>query len=310
MSQIESSKVVDPFGEVNVFVESDGRIRVKATILMRPQVEGAQTGLAIDGSNSMNSLFGASGAVSSIFGSANNIVQPVARTMAKYLANFDSDGNTTVVYWACGIGGGELQELGDMNADTALAYEFSAPTKFGTGTQLLPAVKYFTETKFPTAPWTIFVFITDGAIEDLEKVKQHSLQIAGEIAEGKRGFTKFVLIGLGEEARRSEPQMEELDDLDYGGLKDKTGDEIDLWDHKMAEDMKKLEEIFAEVVSEKMILAPSAAITDSKGESVKPKGRESYSDGLPALLEFTMPSGSSSFTLKLPSGPPITQPIA
>jgi hypothetical protein len=307
MAQIESSKVVDPFGEVNVFTEPDGRIRIKATILMRPQVEGAQTGLAIDGSNSMNPHFGASGAVSSIFGSANNIVQPVARAMAKYLANFDTDGNTTVIYWACGIAGGEIQELGDMNADQAASYDFSLPTKPGTGTQLLPAVKYFTETKFPTAPWSIFVFITDGVIEDLEKVKQYSLQIGAEIAQGKRNFTKFVLIGLGGAAEEAEPQMEELDDLDYDGLKDKNGDDIDLWDHKMAKDMKKLEEIFAEVVSERMILAPSATINDSAGAPVKPKDRESYADGLPALLDFTMSPGSNSFTLNLPSGQSITQ---
>lgn len=310
MAQLDSTKTVDPFGEVNVFTEPDGRIRVKATILMRPQVEGAQTGLAIDGSNSMNHLFGASGAVSSIFGSANNIVQPVARTMAKYLANFDSDGNTTVIYWACGIGGGEIQELGDMDAEQAGAFDFSLPTKPGTGTQLLPAIKYFTETKFPSAPWSIFVFITDGALEDLDKVKQYSLQLGSEISQGKRNFTKFVLIGMGEEAERSEPQMEELDDLDYGGLKDKNGDDIDLWDHKMAKDMKKLEEIFAEVVSERMILAPSATITDSTGAVVTPKDRASYLDGLPALLEFTMAPGSTSFTLVLPSGQAIIQPTA
>lgn len=309
MAQLDSSKTVDPFGEVNVFTEPDGRIRIKATILMLPQVEGAQTGLAIDGSNSMNEHFGASGAVSSIFGSANNIVQPVARTMAKYLANFDSDGNTTVIYWACGIGGGEIQELGDMNAEKASLFEFAIPAKPGTGTKLLPAIKFFTETKFPNVPWSIFVFITDGAIEDLEMVKQYSLQLATEIAQGKRNFTKFVLIGMGAEAERNKSQMEELDDLDYNGLKDKEGVEIDLWDHNMAKDMKKLEEIFAEVVSEKMILAPSATITDSTGCPVKPKGRESYADGLPALLEFTMAPGSNSFTMTLPSGQSITQPI-
>lgn len=306
MAQLDSSQTVDPFGEVNVFAEADGRVRVRATILMRPQVEGAQTGLAIDGSNSMNEFFGASGAVSSIFGAATNVVQPVARTMAKYLANFDSDGNTTVIYWACGIGGGEIQELGDMNTDQAGSFEFSTPAKPGTGTQLLPAVKYFTETKFPSAPWAIFVFITDGVLEDLEKVKQYSLQIGSEIAQGKRNFTKFVLIGLGDKV--DEQSMEELDDLDYGGLKDTNGDDIDLWDHKMAKDMKKLEEIFAEVVSERMTLSPSATITDSTGAPVKPKDRESYADGLPALLEFTMAPGSTSFTLNLPSGQSIIQP--
>jgi hypothetical protein len=309
MSQLDSTKTVEPFGEVNVFHEADGKLRIKATILMRPQVEGAQTGLAIDGSNSMNQMFGASGAVSALFASAsNNIVQPVARLMAEYLANFDSDGNTTVIYWACGIGGGDIEELGDMNASQARTHNFVQPKSPGTGTKLLPAIRYFTETKFPNAPWGIYVFITDGAIEDLDAVKQYSLSIGREISQGKREFTKFVLIGLGPHV--NEDQMEELDDMDMEGLKDPKGDDIDLWDHKLASTMNKLEEIFAEVVSSEMILAPSASITDSAGNPVKPIGRSSYADGLPALLEFTMPGTSSSFKITLPDSKEIIQPIA
>ena len=104
--------------------------------------------------------------------------------------------------------------------------------------------------------------------------------------------------------------MEELDDLDYGGLKDKSGTEIDLWDHKMAASMQKIEEIFAEVVTSDMILAPSATITDPQGVAVIPIGRGSYADGLPALLEFTLPAASKSFTLTLPNGTAISQPLA
>jgi len=309
MAQLDSSKTVEPFGEVNVFQEADGRIRVKATILMRPQVEGAQTGLAIDGSNSMNQMFGASGAVSALFASAsNNIVQPVARLMAEYLANFDSDGNTTVIYWACGIGGADIEELGDMNAAQAKSYNFAQPKSPGTGTKLLPAIKYFTETKFPDAPWGIFVFVTDGAIEDLEPVKQYSLQIGKEMSQGKRNFTKFVLIGLGPNV--DETQLEELDDMDMGGIVDSKGDEIDLWDHKLASTMNKLEEIFAEVVSSEMILASSATILDSSGNPVTPIGRSSYADGLPALLEFTMPGSATSFKITLPNSKEILQPIS
>ena len=275
---------------------------------MKPQVEGAQTGIAIDGSNSMNSLFGASGAVSSLFSAAtNNLVQPVARVMAEYLANFDSDGNTTVIYWACGVGGSELEELGDMNAAKARGFNFTPPKRPGTGTRLLPAIQYFTETKFPNAPWGIFVFITDGAIEDLDAVKDYSLQLGQQIAAGKRHFAKFVLIGLGPNV--DEHQMEELDDLDCGGLQDQHGDDIDLWDHKLASSMKKLEEIFAEVVTKDTILAPSATITDSNTNPVRPIGRNSYADGLPALLEFTMPKGSTSFTITLPDGKAITHSI-
>ena len=303
-----SSKVVEPFGEVNVFQQTDGSIRVKATILMAPAIEGAQTGLAIDGSASMKEMFGKSGAVSNIFGgNKTNIVEPVARTIASYLANFDSDGNTTVIYWACGPGGNNIEEVGDIDTVTAKTKDFRTPKQFGTGTKLLPAVKYFTETKFPCAPWSIFVFITDGIIEDIDDVKQYSLALGKQIADGQRSFVKLVLIGIGTEV--DEGQMEALDDLDYSGLKDKSGQEIDIWDHKLAAEMQKIEEIFAEVVSTDAILAPSGEILDSAGNQVRPIGRNSYKDGLPALLEFVVPSGTKDFTLSVPGVNKIVQSI-
>ena len=56
MSQLKN--VVDPFGEVNVYPAGGGRVRVVATILMEPHREGAQTGIALDGSGSMAKLYG------------------------------------------------------------------------------------------------------------------------------------------------------------------------------------------------------------------------------------------------------------
>lgn len=309
MAQIPSSKIVEPFGEVNVWTQADGSIRVKATILMTPVIEGAQTGLAIDGSASMKQMFGAGGAISSLFASTTpNVVEPVARTLASFLANFDSDGKTTVIYWACGPGGAQIEELGDMDAATAKTKTFSAPKQFGTGTKLLPAVKYFTESRFPTVPWSIFVFITDGVIEDLADVQTYSISLAQQIASGKRKFVKLVLIGTGSEV--DEGQMEALDDLDYGGLKTADGQEIDLWDHKLAAEMQKIEEIFAEVVSSDTILAPSADVLDSIGNPVKPIGRSSYKDGLPALLEFVVPAGTTDFSLVVTGAPKIVQTIS
>ena len=306
MAQLDNSIVVAPFGEVNIFQEAGGS-RVRATILVPPQVEGAQTGLAIDGSNSMLGLFGAN--VPKLFRTPDsNVVQPVARMMAEYLANFDSDGNTTVLYWACGTLGDEIEHLGDMNADKARAFEFIEPKRPGSNTKLLPALRFFADEKFRDAPWGIYVFITDGAIEDLEAVKEYSLQVGRELSEKKRNFIKFVLIGLG--ASIDEDQMIQLDDLDYGGLKTPEGDEVDLWDHTTAAEMKSLDEIFKEVVSESMLLAPSATVVDSNGKPVKPLRRPSYADGLPALVEFVMSPGSTAFTITLPSGHTMTQPTA
>lgn len=344
MAQLEQSTVVEPFGEVNVFAEKDGTLRVKATILMKPEVEGAQTGIAIDGSKSMSQLFGGQVAISSIFGSQANLVEPVVQTIAEYLANFDSDGETSVIYWACGKFGNDLQIVGDIDAAAAASHNFPAPHDMGTGTKLLPAIQYFTETRFRDCPWGIYLFVTDGLIEDLEGVKIYTQQLAREIAGGQRKFTKLVIIGLGNDffyrnsktgdrVRADDAQsnllelehspdwdkseawsaLEELDDLDedevYGCIKDSQGDYVDLWDHKLASNMKSLEEIFAEVVSRNMIIAPSAEVVASDGTQVKPLDRDSYGDGLPALLEFKIPGNCNAFAIRLPDGTEITQPI-
>ena len=73
--------------------------------------------------------------------------------------------------------------------------------------------------------------------------------------------------------------------------------------------MNSLEEIFAEVVTRNMTVAPNAEIVDSNGEPVRPIGRDSYLDGLPALLDFHLSKGSTSFTLRLPNGNEVIQPI-
>lgn len=301
------SNPVEPFGEVNVYpkgVNND----IVATILMVPDIEGAKAGLALDASASMKKMYGISGIVSSsVFAQASgmpNIVEPVARTMATYLANFSVDGKTKIIYWACSPDGSQIEELGDFGADDIQQVLIRGPKEqqWGRGTKLLPPVKYFTEQVFKDSQWAICIFVTDGVIEDIEEVKKYCLQFAKEISSGKRSFIKYVLIGLGEEI--NEGQMEELDDMFEGsGIQDREGNDIDLWDHKLASDMKKIEEIFAEVVSENTIVAGSGRIYDSSGQIVK-----EYADGVPSLLRFSLPSGSVSFALEI-AGNKITQDI-
>src|SRR6185369_4340173 len=103
---------------------------------------------------------------------------------------------------------------------------------------------------------------------------------------GRRNPVKFVLIGLGPDV--NEDQMEELDDL-------QTGTPVDLWDHKLAAEMRMLEEIFAEVVDKNARIAERGRILDPQGHVVK-----DYSDtGMTALLEFEMPAGADYFTLEV-----------
>jgi hypothetical protein len=115
-------------------------------------------------------------------------------------------------------------------------------------------------------------------------VKRYSVQLARDIAARRRNPLKFVLIGVGPNV--NEEQMEELDDLD-------TGTSIDLWDHKLAAEMRLLQEIFAEVVDKNARIADNGRILDAQGRTIK-----DYSDtGLSAYLEFEMPADAEYFTL-------------
>jgi hypothetical protein len=300
MSQLK--KVVEPFGEVNVYPAKGGRTRVVATILMEPRKEGAQTGIALDGSGSMAKLYGVEeggGILSSIFGGgrhqAHNEITPVAQQICAYLARkIDADGGTTCIYWAVGAGGSQIQEVGDFRAEEAERHIFGPPQEFGTGTQLLPAVRYFVD-RFKDAPWGFYVFITDGELHDLDAVKDYSTRLAREVQARRRNPLKFVLIGVGPSV--NEAQMEDLDDLD-------TGTEVDLWDHKLASEMRVLQEIFAEVVDKNARVADHGRILDPSGRVVK-----DYSDtGLPGYLEFEMPVDAQYFTLEV-NGNRIHQPL-
>ena len=312
MAQINSKYIQDPFGEVNVWKQPDGSVTVKATVRMKPNVENAQTGLAIDASRSMTEAFGVdTSGLSALFApQLTNYVEIVARKISAYLANFDSDGETTAIYYSCGKFGMEIQPIGEIDAKRSETQNFTMPSNPGTGTRLVPAINYFLN-HFKDAPWLICLFITDGLIDDLEETKALSQKICQEMADGTRQFTKFVIIGMGNEFSPGSPAakaLEELDDLDEDETYGVDGQ--DLWDHKITADMKSLDEIFAEVVSESTILCTGASIVDSNGKEVTPESGDSYSNGLPALLRFNMSAGSTSFTLKLPTGAEITQDLS
>lgn len=302
--QLPDDMVVEPFGEVNVFPGAPGMTRVRATILMAPSVENAAVALATDASRSMLDNFGGAG-ISAIFKKENQ-VELVARTMAEYLANFSGDGKVSLAYWAVGTGGSEVLDLGRVDAGSASSKAFQPPPNMGTGTMLLPAVKHFAEGEFRSSKWAMVVFITDGVLDDLQAVKDYTFELAREIASGRRGFLKLVIIGIGKDC--DESQMQELDDLlDGSGMTDPAGHDIDIWDHSMAANMRSLAAIFKEVVSRNTIVAPSASIVDDRGTPVR--ADPPFSDGLPAIFEFEMPASAASFSLTLPDGQKFRQPV-
>ena len=313
---------------------------VTFTVLMEPEgAEGWQTGVALDGSASMQGNYGkelddgpAGPPSSSLlqqyqrqgwlqiyehqgqripilnlqakadlvsrrhFNWTPNLIEPLAREVTAYLAsNLDADGGTTVIYWACGDGS-QIEEVGDLTAEDCRIAPFGGPAKidFGQGTVLTPAVRYFAD-RFRDAKNGIYIFVTDGELHDLEDVKRYTVSLCRDIQAKRRNPLKCVLIGIGDNI--DEGQMEELDDLD-------SGTDVDLWDHKIAREMRSLVEIFAEVVSENQIVAPTGRIFDAAGGLVK-----NFTDGLPGKVTFTMPSTSNAFELEV-QGRRIRQPLA
>ena len=325
--------LVEPFAEINYWHLPNGGKQVQAFILMEHPIEGMQTGVAIDGSASMKKPFGrvllgqptqkdinqyhgrhmvrfvqqddrsyntwSEEAVKElvtqgIFRYAPNVIEPQVRKMTDYLSNFDADGGTSVIYWATGKGQ-RIEEVGElMHAQCATAH-FTGPQTFGDETHLLPAIEYFIH-HFSRPPWGLYVFITDGILHDLEAVQDYSIQLARHIASGRRNPVKFVLIGVGDEIDKA--QLESLDDLD-------TGTDVDLWDHKISSEMQRLAEVFAEVVSESVIVAPRmGVIKDAVGNIIQ----DYRATGLPALLRFELPPGHDTFTLEV-GGKSITQTV-
>jgi hypothetical protein len=306
MAQLSSP--VEPFGEVNVFRSSSGKLTVKATILIVPPVENAKTGLAIDGSASMQPVFGHS---SNSLIKYDNVVEPVARSLSAYLANFSSNGKCSTIYWACNPDGSAIEEIGQFSASEVESVNFAGPRQlpWGRMTKLLPPVRYFSEIAFCDSPWSIALIVTDGDFNDLLEVKKYCLDLGRQMARGERAFLKIVLIGitghLSEAIQmRLKSQMEELDDMFEGsGLRTPDGEEIDIWDHKIARDMKRLEEIFSELVPETAIVIENGRIVDNHGRIVA-----DYPKGVPAVLKFDLSADAKSFTLDFPGGT-VTQEI-
>jgi hypothetical protein len=325
--QMPNNRLHAAFGELNLTRRANA-LEVLVTILMEPVKEGSQTGVALDGSDSMQSAFGHAWQYSETFDPAEldrfgregmgqmvetdghsyfeansaglaemkrlgaivkskNEIEPISREVIPYLAEkIDADGGTTAIYWACGAHGERIEIIGDLTATEAREATFGGPRDWGLKTQLLPAFKYFVE-RFADARWGFYVFITDGQLDDLAAVKRYTADLARRIGEGAVNPVKCVLIGVG--SHIDEQQMIELDDLP-----DELDLPADIWDHKIAATMRGLRDIFAEVVEENAMIAPSGRVLGESGEVVA-----NFADGLPGVLKFSLPLDGGGFTVEV-----------
>lgn len=279
-------KASDIFGDITVYPAKDGHQRVEIYIRLQEKVEGMQIGIGIDGSASMRQMFGDT-IPKFARRPEDNVMQTVVQRLCSYACEFSGDGSVLPIYWATGIGGKGVESLGNLDLETVTSKTFEGPRKWGTGTSLLPPLNYFL-TNLTDAPWLVLLFVTDGVIGDLDDVITKSLEIGQDILEGKRGKSKFILVGCGEEV--SEEQIEKLDNMFDGTPLE---GRIDLWDGRFASEMGNLSEIWDEV--DFGIQIPGAVrITDAQGQEVL-----SHPDGFPQRMEFLVPDGTKSIRIEI-----------
>lgn len=277
------------FGKINVYEPKDGNQRVEIYIRIDQRVEGMEVGIAIDASSSMQPSF--SSYIPKIFRQpGQNIIETVVRDLARFLCVRSNDGCIKIIYWAVGSTGREIEILKDIMPDNIALIEFEGPQikSWGGGTYLLPALNYFAE-EYKHAKWMFLLIITDGELQDFEEIKQRSIELIQEIADGKRQHCKFIIIGVGPEINRE--QLEELDHLSE--LLSFKRPISDLWDSKIAKEMKEIVEIMDEV-DFGVIIPGKIKINDDKGNEVL-----TYSDGFPQRLEFYITEGTTSVTVQI-----------
>lgn len=320
---ISSGDTHSAFGKIYTLIEN-GKIRVDVTLKDLHGTEGWHTGVALDGSRSMQHFYGrgllrnptltsniydqyvAKGWIQKVqedgkliekwkkeaFTDAikngymeytKNELQPLVHQLSKYLLDELESGNgIEMLYWACGSTSEGIEPIDLISDDNVSSAQINGPKKFGVETRLQPALDYFLN-NMPVKKKLFLLFITDGRIEDMDMVSKVTIALANEIEAGQREMVKCVLIGVGPEIDRD--QFEMLDNLE-------TGTDVDIWDQKIADEMKDLNEVVAEVVSESTLIASTGSILNAQGDLL-----HRFYDGLSTRISFEVPMGTDLFIL-------------
>jgi hypothetical protein len=258
--------------------------------------------LALDASRSIKKMFGIAGP----FGGDPNYVEMVSRKVGEILCGITKDQTVSMLYWALGAGGEETEEIGVFDQAASRAAKIAGPKQgnWGTGTKILPPIKYVVESVFDKVEAVMGVIITDGIIEDEQAAMDYCMDLGKRlVAEKKTDKFKLVLIGVGEEV--DEGQLERFDDMFEGTDLE---EDVDIWSHGIAASMQDESDIlgvlFGELISEETMVADSGSVLDANGNEIK-----SFPDGLPGKFRFELPKGQTSFTVHTARGD-VTQDIS
>ena len=282
-------------------IEKDGHYEAEVCFMPDPDSlisEGVSRAFfALDGSKSMKGSYG-----SDLFSTIPNVVEPLAQGLGKDLAGYFSE-PISLLYWAVGVGGQEIEEIGDIAQEQFDSLDIGGPSKrWGTGTKLMPALKYVTEYGAKGSTFALGVFFTDGFIEDEKEVREYCYSFGEKlVGEGAADWFKLVIIGVGEEVDRE--QLIRLDDMFEGTpLEGK----IDLWSSGVYSDWREVWHargvLFGE--SNNQTIPGSARVVDDQGNELA-----RYPDNVPGKIRFDVPADAAEFVIKLQGDVEIRQPL-
>lgn len=290
-----------PLADVNVIPQKDGSAEVIVCFMPDPDIllgekKEARAVLALDASRSIKKMFGLGGP----FGGDPNYVELVARKLGDILCNVSRPSKVSMLYWAVGAGGDQIQPIGEFDEASCRSANVAGPKTWGTGTKMLPPLKHIIDGIASKADWTMGVIITDGIIEDEKDCMDYCMKVGKELAAGKRKEIKLVLVGVGEEV--DEGQLERFDDMFEG-----SGIDVDLWSHGVASSMRDESDIigvlFGELMTEELEIADSGSVSDGAGNEI-----QSF-EPMPGKFRFVLPKGATSFTVHTPRGD-VTQDVS
>jgi hypothetical protein len=279
----------------DLHLDEDGNtIKVEATFAVDVAIEKLAAAFYMDGSASMQDAknYGDPGwsFLGFKIGLQRNRVKEAMRVIIPYIASKDANGRCRVAYWATDQGGARLEPIGELTAQEADVHEFGGPKLFGTGTQLVPALRDFVayinnlqkgaeEVKVAYA-----IFVTDGQIHDYVAVKEYTREIAKAIMDAKFPRTVMMLVGVGPNVMHE--QMEELSEMKIRNYKGR-----DIWCCAEADVVEDLPELVAHLLDENIpAFWGGATITDAAGRTLV-----AFEDMVPAVIEFELPKNAQKF---------------
>jgi hypothetical protein len=222
--------------------------------------------------------------------SAVVLIENMIRTFATGGA---AKGQCEIIYWACEPGGTGIEPAGNVTTAQIPTLKIDGPrdAKFGSQTHLAPAFRHFLEKTGGNSG--IFVFMTDGRIDDETAVIQMTHEIAGKMhaAGVYPPNVRCVLIGIGREI--DEDQFSRIDDMPMP----RELENYDIWNSKIFSDMRDMSDAWSEIFDPTAIIATRARVYDDQQNVV-----QEWTDGVKALISFSMPANSRSFELEIISG--------